>query len=459
MKNNFTERYKLLSDGYRGEGGFADGGYLERHPREAPEKYAQRQKIAYYLNYAKPCVDAHVDPIFKKTPNREWSGQASEAWKGFIDDADRAGTNLDALMKRLAQGAKLFGVSYLVIDSDPEPPGSLKALLDEKKYPYAFVVEPLRVVEIKSDRFGRITCFAYKEPDEKDDSKTNIRILTPESWKLTGEYGGAAIKEGKHNLGRVPVVALPSRELDPSDHFPVSDFLSIVRTNLAIYNMSSWLSDILQNQTFSVLTYPSDRTESELVIGTNNALSFPVDARHRPEFIAPPAEPANILAQEIARLQGECYRMAGVVNVTGVRAEASGVAKAWDFERTNETLANFAGNIEAAEIKIAELFSLWLNLPLEYKCAYPSDFSISDIATELTNAEAAKGLNFGGGFDLEVFKRVLTAYLPELPADEFDRLAEEYKKLRAQEEQDRAHEDGENKDVKAVGGDGENPEE
>jgi hypothetical protein len=403
-------------------------------------------------------VDAHVDPIFKKKPNREWGGQASDAWKGFVDDADRAGTTLDALMKRLAQGAKLFGVCYLVMDSDPSPPGNLKDLLDGKKYPYAFVVEPPRVVEVKRDRFGRLTFFSYKEPDPEDDGKLNLRTLAPEGWKLTGEYGGAAIREGTYNIGCVPAIALAARELDPFDCFPASDFLSIAKTNLAVYNMCSWLSDILVNQAFSVLTYPSDRTEDELVIGTNNALSFPSAAHHRPEFIAPPADPASILAARIERLQEECYRMAGVVNVTGVKTEASGVAKAWDFERTNETLASFSGSIGAAEAKLAALFSRWLNLSLDYKCAYPSDFSISDVATELANAELAKGMGFGAGFDLEVFKRVLTSYLPEMPADEFDRLAEEYRKEREKEGRDGAHGDIENEKAKAGGDDGENTE-
>lgn len=76
------------------------------------------------------------------------------------------------------------------------------------------------------------------------------------------------------------------------------------------------LDDILRNQTFSILTYPTTKAE-ELDIGTDNALAYPPDSRHIPSFIAPPAECATVLANQIQMLQEEIYRMAVVVNVTG----------------------------------------------------------------------------------------------------------------------------------------------
>ena len=118
--------------------------------------------------------------------------------------------------------------------------------------------------------------------------------------------------------------------------------------------------------------------------------------------------------------------MASVVNVTGVRSEASGVAKAWDFEQTNQILADFAQQVEMAEKRVAKIFSLFCGVELNYTVKYPSDYNISDIQTELANAEIAKGLSFGESFNIEVFKRVLTAYLPELEDEDFDRLVKAY---------------------------------
>lgn len=67
----------MLEDGYFGIGGFIDGEYLTKHPRESDEKYAMRRHLSYYLNYLAPCVNAHVSPIFKTLAQRDWKGPGS----------------------------------------------------------------------------------------------------------------------------------------------------------------------------------------------------------------------------------------------------------------------------------------------------------------------------------------------------------------------------------------------
>ena len=208
--------------------------------------------------------------------------------------------------------------------------------------------------------------------------------------------------------------------------FPASEFISIAMTKRSIYNKCSWLDDILRNQTFSILAYPTAKAE-DLTIGTDNALAYPPDARHTPSFIAPPSECATVLASQIQMLQEEIYRMAVVVNVTGVRTQSSGVAKQWDFEQTNQLLGSFAENISVAETELAELFALWLGMQFDYTCTYQKDFSVSDVTTELANAETAKGLNFGETFNTEVLKRVITSYLPDIKKDQIRAITEEYR--------------------------------
>jgi len=136
--------------------------------------------------------------------------------------------------------------------------------------------------------------------------------------------------------------------------------------------------------------------------------------------------------------------MAVVVNVTGSSKQQSGQAKAWDYEATNQILSDFADLVEAAEENLARLFSIWTGVPLEYSVNYPNDFKISEVEQELANAEIAKGLNFGDEFNMEVFKRVLTSYLPELKADDFDALVKTYEEHLEQEKLDYSHAFGNN---------------
>ena len=431
MKNANQSVYELMHEAYEGNGGFLDGSRLVKHPREANEKYEQRKKLAYYLNYLKPCVDAHVTPIFKTLANREYTGTGAKSWEQFIADVDFTGTHIKDLMKKAAKIAKLNGVAFIVMDREQGEQGETVLAIesDRNKLPYAFVVSPQSVDEITTDKFGRITKFVYKEIDPENEYQKATRTFTPKGWSLVDSKGE---RTGAWELGVTPVIPLFSKERDNFNPFPTSDFVSIAKTNLAIYNMSSWLSDILINQTFSVLIYPSTNKD-DLVIGTANALGYPADATHEPSFIAPPADPATILANNIDRLQQECYRMANVVNVTGVRVQASGTAKAWDYQQTNQTLADFADMVEQAEKRLATLFCRWLGVELEYVCNYPSDYSIADVETELANAEIAKNLAFGDEFNVEVFKKVLTSYLPELADGDFDKLVEAYKQAQAQE--------------------------
>lgn len=431
MKNANQDIYVLMDEAYEGNGGFLDGTRLEKHSREDPKKYEKRKKLAYYLNYLKPCVDAHVTPIFKTLALREYEGTGAKSWETFVADVDFTGTHIKDLMKKAGKVAKLNGVAFIVMDREQGEQGETVLALesDRSKLPYAFVVPPKAVDEIQVDKFGRITKFVYEEIDPDNEHKNAKRTLTPNGWSLVNSKGEF---NGVWDLRETPVVALFSKEHDNFNPFPTSDFISIAKTNLAIYNYSSWLSDILINQTFSVLIYPST-SEDDLVIGTSNALGYPAEASHEPKFIAPSADPATILANIIDRLQQECYRMANVVNVTGVRVQASGTAKAWDYQQTNQILADFADMLEQAEKRLARLFCKWTGVELQYTCNYPSDFSIADIETELANAEVAKNLAFGDEFNIEVFKKVLTSYLPELADEDFDALVKAYKQAQAQE--------------------------
>ena len=435
MRNDKQELYKMLADGYEGAGGFLDGSYLTQHPREEAKKYEMRRKLAYYLNYLAPCVNAHVSPIFKTMAVRDWSGAGGKLWETFSNDVDFLGTNIQSLMKKAAYSAKLQGVAYIVMDKaegDKEDVRIADLEADRNNLPYAFVVNLNSVREVKLDKFGRIVKFVFVEPDAYEDERLAERTMTLDGWKLVDSRGQ---HEGLWNLGCVPIVPLFSKVRNTHNPFPPSEFLSVAKTNFTIYNMCSWLNDILVNQTFSVLTFPSNSPES-IDLGTNNALSYAPDCSHAPAFIAPPDGPATVLATQIATLQQEIYRMAVVVNVTGSSKLQSGQAKAWDYEATNQILSDFADLVEAAESKLARLFSIWTGVQLEYTVNYPNDFKISEVEQELANAEIAKGLNFGDEFNLEVFKRVLTSYLPELKADAFDILVDTYKEHLEQEKLD-----------------------
>lgn len=421
--------YQLLKDAYFGTGGFENGTYLNKHKRESDEDYTYRRKNAYYLNYFAPIVNALVDPIFKKNPLRDYHGTAERIIKNFSMDVDASGTNIQLFIKRAAVMAKVYGISFIVVDNVRNSNSrSLQEMLQRRQFPYAYVLEPENLEEYGIDKTGDLEYIKFKEIACIESGTVQYRYVyfDRKSWKIWGD--GISLQQGTHNLSCVPVVPLFSRMLEQKTMRPAPELLPIARTAKALFNHCSWLGEILRNQTFPLLTIPS-LDANDLVIGTNNALGYNPDYSHEPGFIAPPSDPATILQNQIASLVQEMYRMANLSFVISTtQNNNSGIARQWEFERTNQQLSNFAAQCAHAETAIMNLVAKWVNEDITYTVAYPDNFGIVDVTEELTQAQAVLDMGLGDGLREEVLKKVLAAYCPDIPDERFDELVEQLRK-------------------------------
>ena len=401
--------YKLLKDAYYGTGLFSVGRGLVRHPRESTQNYAFRKKLAYYLNYTGPIVNASVDPIFRDTIKREYKD--TEKFKVFLEDVDRKGTSLQEYIRQQATLAKLYGVMYIIVNNVVEFGESVADNVKNRALPYLTAVEPHHITDWQFDEKGILIKFAYKDVIYDADRKKQTRyyIWTPTNWQVLDENGNQ-IKGGAHNIGRIPVVQW----------------------------FGSLLTQILNNQTFSVLTMPADGSTPDVTLGTNNMLLYPQESSHAPAFIAPDKGPAEVLMAQIDRLIKEMYRMSGIDSVVGVEQSKSGVAKQWDFERTNQRLADFSVQCEEAEKDIIGLYELWAKENVGYEVEYPRDFQINDVTESLSQAQQALDLGFRSDtFSAEVSKKVLEAYMPNIEPDTYDDIVNEIEEGFDEAERDR----------------------
>lgn len=424
MNNEKDAIYTLLRDAYFGDGQFESGGALVKHARESAENYAKRRRLAYYLNYTGPIVNASVDPIFRNEIAREYNDTAK--FKVFLDDADRTGADLQNYIRRMAVAAKLYGVVYIVVNNEASIGATVQDNLDMRALPYLTAVLPQNVTHWKFDERGRLIEFTYKDTVQDAEDKTRVRfyLWTVQEWQVQDE-NRQTIARGDNNIGRVPVVQWFGRSTNPMEMLPSPEFLSVAQTNYHVYQLCSWHTQILQNQTFNILTLPNSGQE-DITIGTNNVLTYPPESTHTPAFIAPDAAPANVLTDQIDRLIREMYRMSGLDSVIGVQTAKSGVARQWDFERTNQRLVDFAIQCEEAEKAIVALYEAWTGERINYTCEYPRDFKIADVAADLAEAQQAIDLGFDSkSFRVEVARKVLTAYLPNIEPDVYDAVISE----------------------------------
>lgn len=423
-KKSFPERYQLLTDTYYGTGLFEGGRGLRRHPRESIENYHDRQALAYYWNYTAPIVNAFVSPIYKDDIRREFT--TTDVFLAFLNDCDRAGTNYQDFCKSAALHAKLYGAAYVIVDNSAEMDPDKAGALEHRNLPFLKLVCPQQVLDWEIDKYGRITEFAYEETINIGAGKqTGVNhIWTQDTWEITA---GDMNRSGTHTIGRVPVVQWLARNTNKTMIKPPSEYLGVAQSNYFLYQLCSWHTQILRDQAFSILTLPDDGS-GEITVGTNNALTYPSDAAHTPSFIAPSAAPADMLTSQMDRTIKEIFRMSGLESVIGIQADRtrSGVAKQWDFERTNKALADFSVRCENADKAIIGLYEKWANEDTQYTCIYPRDFKINDVTAALSDAAAALDLGFDSKtYKQEVLKKVLAAYLPNLAPEIYDKVISE----------------------------------
>lgn len=419
------DKYQFLSDAYYGDGGFEDGGYIVPHPRETYVKLCRRRMLAYYFNYVKTCVHGNVDPIFKELPVRDFSA-GNQFFAGFLDDCDCKGTSINRFMKRASLKARLLGVSAIVVDNftaDELGKFTLSGALQHRKYPYIYHVEPNKIMDFAFDQLGNLSMIEIEtvntDVDGEGKKRTSSSRLVWTNTTVIRRIDGGGAEVYPNKIGMIPVVLLFGAEPKENEIKPTSEFFQLAKTNLAIYNACSELRELLRSQAFNILTYAlSDEDDfekaRELIVSVENVLLWKGTAGHPPAYIAPSAIPAEMLMNEIKMLVEEIYRMANLASVTGVQQKASGVAKEWDFETTNMSLADFAKNIEQAESRVAKIFGAYIGVDLQFKARYSEGFGIVDVSDKLDDITKSLALMIGGDFDREAKKMAARALFKSL---------------------------------------------
>lgn len=451
LTNARNDEYELLHDAYYGTGMFAAGGALQKHPRENAANYTFRQQLSYYLNHTAPIINACVDPIFKDTISRDYN--ESELFETFLNDVDRLGTTLQEFMRYNSTQAKIYGVMYVLVDNVSEIGETVADQVNNRQLPYLVAIEPKCVYKWLVNDIGELDLFTYTTTvfDDEGKAKTQYHEWTRTSWTVRNEEQ-KVIATGEHNLGKVPIVQWFGRSSRKIDILPPPEYLAIAKTNHQVYHLCSLLTQILNMQTFSTLTLPDNgQGADDITLGTNNVLMYPAESSHAPAFIAPDRGPAEIIMSVIKMLVDDMYRLSGVNSVIGVQEAKSGVAKQWDFERTNQRLADFSVQCESAEKDIIELFESWTNTNVNYKCDYPREFKINDITDSLAQSQAVLDLGLGSNtLKVETGKKVLDSYMPNIEPETFDEIVAEIEESVQRQEQDETYHN--NNDDEVEGG-------
>jgi hypothetical protein len=393
--------YRLCWDSYTGLGGFSDGSYLVKYPRETDEKYARRRQLAIYPNYVKKIVDTYVGALFRVEPQRDFATNTEYA--EFCQNVDLRGTDIDDFMRNIAKLTLIYGTVFVIID---KPKAEVPTKAHEKLQgirPYATIRLPTQIMDIEIDSYGRIQKIVFSELNV-------IREFTIGAWKVRM---GNETYEGTTPFGEVPVVAVSWTDpILPTDVIVPPFIYDIARVSKDLYNAISELREILRNSTFPILTIPipdqiSEEKLRNIVIGTENFIGYYPEKGGKPDFIAPPESPAKVYLEYINTLIDMIYSLANLEFIKGTQQQKSGVALEFEFQNLNSLLTQIAQNLEQAEYRIADLVAKWEGKDtFKGTIIYEKDFSYRDVERELKKAMDALTLNISATFDAELKKYI-----------------------------------------------------
>lgn len=426
-----SDQWKLNQEAYEGSGGFMDGTRLWQFVRESDENYKRRKKRSWYPNAAKSYADTMIGHLFKQPVSRELANNI--ILEDFVEKTNKVGdVTMSEMMKDASKKAHIYGYSWVVIDKPSETFVSKDAELKEGRA-YAFVLKPADVVDWRFDEFGVLLWIKIEETYEPDadnpiiisEPETRYRYWTRDGW-LHYSDKGALIAQGEHPIGQVPAVIIVDNKSETYDNLGSTIFSSIAKTAQAQFNKISEKDSILANNTFPILTHPSQKvlartaddddetTEANLITIENNMIMhYDPEARHKPEWISIDSSDVESYEKDIQVLSDTMRELAKQNFTTGVAS--SGVAMAFEFEKTNQTLLDKAGSLKDAERKILSLVSAWMGeeLPDDVVIEYATDFNMRDVLRDLDEIDRKLALNIGDRFNKEVKRLAARKLLPK----------------------------------------------
>ncbi len=445
--------WRKLAHVRTGKGGFLDGTYLIAHPREwvdytsdnprtPTKKLKARRNLATYDNVAGRIIEAKKSALFRQAPSRrvgdgseptDGEQQASpiEDWWENVDGR----RSMNDFWPLAWDGAATFGHIFVLMDRYASTEEA--ATMADVEQPYLRLYAPADVPDWVEDDRGDLVMAKFIEPVARVDIWTpaqntdyRIRIVDTERWYVHDKKG-KLINSGEHGMGRCPVVRLYAQR-DPFSSLGLS-ILDSPQHYIDLYNLRSELRELLRNQTFSLLNIPlgtgpdaMTRQNAIDMLGQTTGTEDVIFSGLAASFIS--ADAANVLSyqQEIERVLRLIYRIASIQWESDSKdAEATGSMEL-KREDMNQTLSAYAGEVQATEDEINELWYRAMygadSGPEKFKrdmvtVVYPQTFGEAPVLDQIELLSAAMAAGLPDLVQKEMKKRLLPVLFPDAPPE------------------------------------------
>lgn len=445
---NMKPKWDFLLESYESDlHDYADK-YLEQFFREGPEEFKARKKRAERENHSKRIITILNSYLFSGEQVRAFKNKRFEKW---CKNVDGKGTDVFDFENKVDLYASILGRVYVVLDKPPIDNPTGTALDNLKVEPYAYIVHPQNVLDIKLDSNGNVLWAMILEtyrddfdPFNTDDTaeKKRYRIWRGGFFYLLDAEGnvldtndelfkGEGVRSpNNEKLSDVPTPIIVVDSAARSEYSGLSVIADIAYIDKSIFNCWSLLDTILVEHTFSQLLYPVEALPIS-AIATNAELRAQLltIARDRyllwssqnsggvaPAWISPDANQAKTLLEVIGQKTAAMYAILGLAGeVTEEVKEMSGKAKSHDFDKINRMLIARASVMEDFERKLAKHYAYQIEIPeFEHSVVYPSTFDTRSIAEDITEAQGFESINMPALIKAKLLKGIVQKKFPYL---------------------------------------------
>ena len=407
--------------------------FVFKHLRESDGSWKKRVERGYFNNYVASVVDLLTSYLFSAPIDRDVKKFEEIFTDRFYKNVDFRGTKYKVFMEDVARYTRVEGHVGVWVDA-PEGVEGISELdrLTGDIRPYLTLIHAHQILDYQLDKYGRFEWVKFvlgRDPERSweksaDGNAKTVVVVSKDTFEVyevegaSGQERSVLARSGPNTLGEVPLVISKFQTQARHPWYGVSPVRDIADINIGILNWSSLGDEEIYERCLNVLCMEKASDDSKVELSLDNILEF--EGTIAPFYLTPGATPLQLIQGWIQFHIDDILRLAKLKGPTGmkdVRQATSGIAYAFEFNETNQTLSSNAEALESVDYEVHRLIAKYFGEEFTGSVSYPREFGVEDLLVDLQGLEIARRVLTTESGIKELEKKVIRGLFAKLPTE------------------------------------------